>query len=200
MKCKILETAAEMFLNFGFKSVTMDDIAQKMSISKKTIYTHFSNKKILVEETTLGLFELIKCGIDGICEKNHNPIQELYEIKNFILKNLNDEKSSPHYQLNKYYPKIHSSLMQRQFTVMQECVAHNLQKGIDQGLFRKEIDIDFVTRIYFKGMTGIKDLDTFPLEKFKMNYLMENYIDYHVRGIATEKGLQTLEQLNKVNK
>ncbi|MFC2127761.1 TetR/AcrR family transcriptional regulator [Bacteroidota bacterium] len=195
MKCKILETAAEMFLNFGFKSVTMDDIAQKMSISKKTIYTHFSNKKILIEETTLGLFHNIKYGIDTIIDKNHNPIEELYEIKNFILINLKDEKSSPQYQLNKYYPKIHASLMQKQFTVMQDCVAKNLQRGIDQGLFRKEIDIDFITRIYFKGMTGIKDLDTFPLDKFKTNYLMESYIDYHIRGLATEKGIQTLEKL-----
>ncbi|WP_139957691.1 TetR/AcrR family transcriptional regulator [Flavicella sediminum] len=195
MKCKILETAGEMFLSFGFKSVTMDDIAQKMSISKKTIYTHFSNKRILIEETTFGLFQFIKCGIDDIREKNYNPIEELYEIKNFILKHLKDETSSPQYQLNKYYPKIHATLMKKQFTVMQECVADNLQKGIDQGLFRKEIDVDFITRIYFKGMTGIKDLDTFPLDTFSMNYLMENYIDYHVRGIATEKGIQTLEQL-----
>lgn len=200
MRCKILETAADMFLNFGFKSVTMDDIAQKMSISKKTIYTHFSNKRILIEETTLGLFQCIKIGIDDIREKDHNPILELYKIKNFILENLKDEKSSPHYQLNKYYPKIHATLMQKQFAVMQDCVSENLQKGITQGLFRKEIDIDFVTRIYFKGMTGIKDVDTFPIEKFKMNYLMENYIDYHVRGIATAKGVQTLEQLQQINK
>jgi hypothetical protein len=200
MKCKILETAADMFLNFGFKSVTMDDIAQKMSISKKTIYTHFSNKRILIEETTLGLFECIKTGIDEIREKDHDPIMEIYKIKNFLLENLKDEKSSPHYQLNKYYPKIHATLMLKQFTVMQDCVAENLQKGITQGLFRKEIDVDFVTRIYFKGMTGIKDVDTFPMEKFKMNYLMENYIDYHVRGIATAKGLQILEQLQQTNK
>jgi len=197
MKDKILETAADMFLSYGFKSVTMDDIAQKMSISKKTIYTHFSNKTKLIEETTLGIFECICTGIDIINESNYNPIEELYQIKSFLIKNLKDEKSSPQYQLQKYYPKIHSTLMQKQFEVMKDCVSENITRGIDDGIFRKEIDIDFITRIYFKGMTGIKDIETFSPKTYKMSYLMENYIDYHVRGIATEKGIQILEQLKQ---
>ena len=80
---------------------------------------------------------------------------------------------------------------------MQECVSSNLQRGIKDGYFREEIDIQFITRIYFKGMIGIKDLDTFPIEVFNMNYLLENYLEYHVRGIATEKGIKTLEKVKK---
>ena len=75
MKEKILQTAAEMFLNYGFKSVTMDDIAEKMSISKKTIYTHFSNKTKLVEETTYGMFLCITTGIDAICELDYTIVK-----------------------------------------------------------------------------------------------------------------------------
>lgn len=195
MKEKILETSAEMFLTYGFKSVTMDDIAEKMSISKKTIYTHFSNKTKLVEETTFGMFQCISTGIDAICELNYNPIEELFQIKKFVLSNLKDEKSSPQYQLQKYYPKIHTDLTRKQFDVMKGCVSDNLQKGVTDGYFRKEIDIQFITRVYFKGMVGIKDLETFPIEMFSMNYLLENYLEYHVRGIATEKGLQTLEKV-----
>lgn len=123
-----------------------------------------------------------------------NPIEEIYQIKKFLMENLKDEKSSPQYQLQKYYPKAHGTLMQKQFNVMQGCVSENIQKGIDDGYFRKDIDVDFITRVYFKGMTGIKDIETFPTDLYTMKYLMESYIDYHVRGIATEKGIQTLEK------
>lgn len=195
MKEKILQTAAEMFLNFGFKSVTMDDIAEKIGISKKTIYTHFSNKTKLVEETTYGMFLCITTGIDAICELDYNPIEELFQIKKFVLENLKDEKSSPQYQLQKYYPKIHNTLQKKQFDVMQGCVSDNLKKGVDGAYFRDGIDIQFITRVYFKGMVGIKDIETFPTEMFSMNYLLQNYLEYHVRGIATEKGIQTLEKI-----
>ena len=197
MKAKILKNSAEMFLTYGFKSVTMDDIAEKIGISKKTIYTHFNNKTKLVEETTFEMFNNIEVGIDAICKLNFNPIEESFQIKKFVLENLKDEKSSPQYQLQKYYPKIHANITQKQFKVMQECVSSNLQRGIKDGYFRKEIDIQFITRIYFKGMIGIKDLDTFPIEVFNMNYLLENYLEYHVRGIATEKGIKTLEKVKK---
>lgn len=197
MKDKILESATEMFLTYGFKSVTMDDIAEKMSISKKTIYTHFSNKTKLVEETTLGMFQCISTGIDFICELDNNPIEELFQIKKFVLDNLKDEKSSPLFQLQKYYPKLHANLTKKQFEVMKDCVSVNLRRGIDGGFFRKDVDISFITRVYFKGMLGIKDIETFPQEKYSMNYLLEKYLEYHVRGIATEKGIQTLEKVQK---
>lgn len=195
MKEKILDKSSEMFLTYGFKSITMDDIAEKMSISKKTIYTHFSNKTKLIEETISKMFLRITNGIDCICKRNNNPIEEIFQIKNFMMENLKDEKSSPLYQLEKYYPKIHKSLMQKQFGVMRGCVSENIRRGVEDGYFRKKIDVDFISRIYFKGMTGIKDIDTFPSETYEMKYLMENYIDYHVRGIATEKGIQTLEKI-----
>ena len=123
-----------------------------------------------------------------------NPIEELYQIKKLMLASLNDEKSSPIFQLEKYYPKIHKTLMERKFEVMQSCVSENLQRGIDEGYFRKDIDISLITRIYFKGVTGIKDPVIFPVETYEVAYVLENYLDYHVRGIATEKGVQTLDQ------
>lgn len=200
MKDNILQTAAEMFLSFGFKSVTMDDIANKMGISKKTIYTHFSNKTILVEEATIGLFDCLSSQIDLICEKSSNPIQELYDIRSFIMDTLKDEKSSPIFQLQKYYPAIHVKLLKRQFEVMKGCVTKNLSEGVQLGLYRKDIDINFIARVYFKGMTGIKDEETFSRDEFAMPYLIEKYIEYHIRGISTNKGIETLEQIQKSNK
>ena len=79
MREEILHKATELFLNLGFKSVTMDDLAQEMGISKKTIYSHFDNKTKLVEESTMDLFWFISNGIDEIMALKKNPIEELYE-------------------------------------------------------------------------------------------------------------------------
>ena len=199
MRDKILHTAGEMFLNLGFKSVTMDDIAKEIGVSKKTIYTHFSNKTELVQEVTSLLFCTICNGIDLIHEQQKNPIIELFEIKKFVMLHLKDEKSSPQYQLQKYYPKIFAELKEKQFEFMQECIQENLHRGLESGLFRKSIDVGFISRIYFNGMIAIKDPTLFPLQKFSMNNLMDFYLEYHLRGICTEKGIQVLENELKNN-
>lgn len=195
MREKIIHQSADLFLSFGFKSVTMDDIASALGMSKKTIYQHFDNKTKLVEATTLYMFEIISHGIDCICSLEKNPIEEIYDIKHFVLEHLKDEKSSPQYQLQKYYPKIYKSLRAKQFDVMYQCVKSNLDRGIKIGIYRDTINVDFITRIYFSCMLAIKDNDLFSNKTFSMNMLMENYIEYHLRGICTNKGLDILNKI-----
>lgn len=197
MKDKILQKATEMFLNLGFKSVTMDDIASELGVSKKTIYNHFKNKTDLVDAATSSVFEIICDGIDAICNRGNNPIEELYEIKRFSMEYLKNEKSSPQHQLQKYYPKIYATLKSKQFDVMQECVVKNLQRGVALGFYRDTIDIGFISRIYFHGMIGLKDVELFPLKQFSMNEIMSFYLEYHLRGICTEKGIKKINQINK---
>lgn len=192
MKDKIIYKSAELFLTLGFKSVTMDDIANELGISKKTIYVHFKNKTKLVEAVTFSLFENICDGIDRICETSNNPIEELYDIKMFVMHHLKNEKTSPQYQLKKYYPQIYELLRLKQFDKMHESVKDSLAKGVSTALFRENIDIDFISRMYFNGMTGIKDESIFPHTKFPMDYLMESYLEYHLRAIVTEQGLNLL--------
>ena len=199
MKEKILEKATDMFLNLGFKSVTMDDLANQMGISKKTIYTHFKHKTALVEESTDHLFCSISEGIDHICSLHKNPIEELYEIKKFVMMHLKDEKSSPQYQLQKYYPKIHDDLRHRQFEIMQDCVVDNLKRGIEQGIYRENLNINFVARIYFTGVTSIKDHRLFPSDQFPIVTLMDDYLEYHLRGIVTPGGRKILNTIINSN-
>lgn len=194
MKNKILTNAAELFLNYGFKSITMDDISNHLGISKKTIYQHYENKTKLVEAVSMHVFENVSCGIGEICSLKKNPIEEIFDIKQFVMEHLKDEKSSPQYQLQKYYPKIFSTLKKKQFEIMQKCVVENLNRGIALGLYRKTLDINFISRIYFHCMTILKDNELFPLNHFSMNTLMDNYLEYHLRGICTEKGLLTLNK------
>lgn len=197
MKNQILHKATEMFLTLGFKSVTMDDIAAEMGISKKTIYQHFSNKDSLVKAVTTTLFENISCGIDQIILADKNPMEELFAIKEFVMKNLKDENTSPIYQLQKYYPKIHKSLMLKQFDKMGTCVIENLEKGISLGIFRKEINKEYISRFYFAGMTSIKDVELFNPDVFSLKELQTGYLEYHLRGICTQKGITELETILK---
>ena len=82
--------------------------------------------------------------------------------------------------------------------MMHETIQDNLERGIQSGFFRESIDKDFISRMYFNGMVGIKDQELFPLKKYSMNTLMDYYLEYHLRGIATEKGIKQLEtQLTK---
>ncbi len=197
MKNKIVKKANDLFLNLGFKSVTMDDLASEMGISKKTIYTHFKNKTKLVEATTHHLFCEISDGINDILSKNFDPIEELYAIKTFVMHHLKNEKTAPIHQLQKYYPKIHMGLKAQQFEVFKECVIDNLKRGIEKGVFRKNIDIEFISRIYFIGTNGIKDKIMFPDQQFPVSKLMDNYLEYHILGITTEKGRTILNNLIK---
>ena len=196
---RILEKSNELFLNLGFKSVTMDEIATSLGVSKKTIYKYYKNKTELVAAVTHHMVDTICSGVDSIRELERNPIVELFSIKRLITEHLKDEKSSPHYQLQKYYPKIYDALKEKQFHVMQSCVINNLKKGIDTGFYRENIDLEFTSRIYFSGTLGIKDNDLFPLKEYGTHTLMNYYLEYHLRAISTEKGIQQLEDQLKNN-
>ncbi|MBT8281636.1 MAG: TetR/AcrR family transcriptional regulator [Muriicola sp.] len=195
MREKILHKATDLFLTLGFKSVTMDDLANEMGISKKTIYSHFDNKTKLVEACTLELFNNISQGIDTICSLQKNPIEELYEIKKFAMRHLKDEKASPQYQLQKYYPKIHNTLKMKQFSLMKGCVVDNIKRGISMGIYIPTLNVDFIARIYFSGVTSIKDHTLFPEDEFPKTQLMDDYLEYHLRGIVTSQGRQILNDI-----
>jgi len=199
MKEKIINKATELFLNLGFKSVTMDDLANAMGISKKTIYSHFINKTELVEATTMTMSETIRQGIEAIISLEKNPIEEHYEIKKFIMTQLKDEKSSPLYQLQKYYPKIHTALKRKQFESMQFCVEQNVKRGIALGIYREDLSVEFVARIYFLGAMGIKDNELFPTTIFSKLQIMNQYLEYHLRAIVSPKGREILDNIINSN-
>ncbi|MBW8243075.1 TetR/AcrR family transcriptional regulator [Muricauda oceani] len=200
MRENIIHKATEMFLNLGFKSITMDDLANEMGISKKTIYSHFKNKTELVEESTMAMCDFITSGIDDIVELKKNPIEELYEIKRFVMVHLKDEKSSPLYQLQKYYPKIHSGLKEKQYNSMHGCVLENVRRGMEMGIYRDNLNVEFVSRIYFTGVMSIKDNNLFPTEIFSKVELLDYYLEYHLRGIVTPEGRKILNSIINSNK
>tara|TARA_B100001175_G_C19512742_1_gene645010 strand:+ start:3171 stop:3830 length:660 start_codon:yes stop_codon:yes gene_type:complete len=199
LKDLIIIKSKELFLTLGFKSVTMDHIANELGISKKTIYNFFKNKNTLVNGVTNFMFNDIIGGIKQIKKDSNDPISELYDIKRFLIKYLKGEKTAPLYQLKKYYPETHKEVIKKQFEFMIITVITSLKNGIKLNLFRNDINVNLISRLYFNGMIGIKDQEIFPAEKYNPTFLMENYIEYHLRAIVTEKGLKKLNQFIKRN-
>ena len=197
MKEAIINEAIPLFLQYGFKSVTVDDIALKMSVSKKTIYTHFPKKEQLVETSAMRHFNFVMDKILSIAKHSKDPIIELYLIKKEALNHLSNEKNSPVYQLQKYYKAIYKKLKAKEFEVLGSFFSESIKKGIETGLFRPEVDINFVTRIFFNGIRGIQDIELFPIEEFKIDQLLINFSEYHLRAICTPDGIQKLNNYKK---
>lgn len=195
MKETILQKATEMFLSLGFKSVTMDEIAMELAISKKTIYQHFTTKNDLVDATAIAMFEKISCGVDTICSQGLNSIHEVFEIRNFMTRHFNPENAAAFHQLQKFYPQTARNLRSRQFAKMHGCVTANLIKGIADGLFRQDINVEFVSRIYFTGLTGLKDQEVFPPDQFLPHHITKQFLEYHLRAIVTQMGIDLLNEM-----
>jgi len=127
-----------MFLKLGFKSVTMDDIACEMCISKKTIYKYFSNKEMLIEEGTEVVHQKIHTLMNEVIAQNHNAIAENFLMREMFKEMFQSFDHSPAYQLKKHYPEIYQKMMANEIEDCSNVFRQNIEKGIAQGLYRAE--------------------------------------------------------------
>ena len=197
MKDKIINKAKEMFLRLGFKSITMDDIACEMCISKKTIYKYFSNKDILIEESIQMVHKEIHETIDKIVSKNFNAIEENFEIKRMFREMFKSAESSPIYQLKKHYPEIYDKVLSMQISVCEDCFRQNIIKGINEGLYRENLDVDNYVKFYYTLIFSIHGNTSSEREA---NEKELQALEYHTRALATPEGIIELEkQLHNYN-
>jgi AcrR family transcriptional regulator len=191
MKEKIISKATDLFLKLGFKSVTMDDIAGEMCISKKTIYKYFMNKELLIEESTETMHKTINEVIETIIAQQHNPIKENFEIRKMFKNVFQTADTSPLYQLKKHYPEIHEKLLCQEMDECHRFLKQNIQRGIDLGLYRKDLDMENSIKFYY---TLIFDINTNTKMEKEAQELELAVLEYHTRAIATEKGVIELEK------
>ena len=197
MKDKIIKKATEMFLKLGFKSVTMDDIACEMCISKKTIYKYFHNKEMLIEEGTEVVHQKIHSLIDEVIAKDFNAIEENFEMRKMFKEMFQSFDHSPAYQLKKHYPEIYSKMMANEIEDCNTVFSQNVLKGISQGLYRKDVDIETAVKFYYTLIFSINENTQFEKDAAELEL---KALEYHTRAIATAKGITELEkQLTKIN-
>jgi len=191
MKEKIIAKATDLFLKLGFKSVTMDDIAGEMCISKKTIYKYFCNKELLIEESTNMVHKEVHQIIDSIVAKNYNAIEENFEIRKMFKEMFKSGDTSPIFQLKKHYPEIYDMVMSREINECNTIFKQNIEKGIQGGLYRKDIAVDTYVEFYYTLIFSING--NISSEK-KLNELELQALEYHTRAMATPAGIIELEK------
>ena len=197
MKDKIIKKATDMFLKLGFKSVTMDDIACEMCISKKTIYKYFSNKEKLIEEGTEVVHQKIHALMDEVVAKNYNAIEENFEMRKMFKEMFQSFDHSPAYQLKKHYPEIYEKMMANEIEDCNMMFTQNIVKGIQQGLYRQETDVESATKFYYTLIFSINENTLLEKEAYALE---GKALEYHTRAIATQKGILKLEkQLSNLN-
>jgi AcrR family transcriptional regulator len=191
MRSKIIAKATDLFLKLGFKSVTMDDIAGEMCISKKTIYKYFCNKEVLIEESTAEVHKAIHQSIDTIVARNHNAIEENFEIRKMFKEMFKAGDTSPVYQLKKHYPEIYNTVMSREVNECNMVFKQNIEKGIQQELYRKELDIETYVSFYYTLIFSINGNTSSEKEAKRLEL---EALEYHTRAMATPKGVIELEK------
>lgn len=191
MKDKIISKAKEMFLKLGFKSITMDDIACEMCISKKTIYKYFSNKDVLIEESIQAVHKEVQTTLNKISEKNYNAIEENFEIKRMFREMFKSSESSPIYQLKKHYPEIYANVLSIQIGVCEECFRKNISKGIKEGLYRKNLDVENYVKFYYTLIFNINENTVLEKDSHELEL---KALEYHIRAMATLAGIIELEK------
>lgn len=197
MKEKIIAKAGELFLKIGFKSITMDDIASEMCISKKTIYKYFCTKEILIEESVQMIHKQIQELLYEAMSKNYNAIEENFEIKRMFTELFKSSETSPIYQLRKHYPEIYKNALKFQLDACEFCFRQNIEKGIKTKLYRDDLNIEAYVKFYYYLISNINENTASENEA---NALEMEALKYHTRAMATAEGIIELEkQLKKIN-
>jgi hypothetical protein len=191
MKEKIITKASELFLKLGFKSITMDDIAGEMCISKKTIYKYFCNKEVLIEESTAMVHNAAHQSINAIVAKNYNAIEENFEIRKMFKEMFKSLDTSPIYQLKKHYPDIYEKVITREIEECRIFFQQNIEKGIQQNLYRKNIVIENYVKFYYTLIFSINETTMSEKEAQKLEV---EALEYHTRAMATKEGIIELEK------
>ncbi|MBU2555099.1 MAG: TetR/AcrR family transcriptional regulator [Bacteroidetes bacterium] len=193
---EIVDQVKKLYLEFGIKSVTMDDVAHKLGISKKTLYEHFTDKKQLVWSVLECLTNTPNSVLTANMPKNMNALEELLHYYSLQLEMIQNHKPGFIYDLKKYYPRFfeHFNKLKRTRFITQ--VRNNLIKGKAEGLFRSDLDEEIITRLTLMRMECIMTTDIFLDADISNIKIFNEIFRFHLFGIVSEKGRKLLEKNN----
>ena len=183
-----------LFDKYGIRSVTMDDVAREMSVSKKTLYKYFENKADLVHKCVMTIFDEVEACMMEIHASAQNAIDELFDIDNVIRKIMEDHNPGLHFQLHKYYPQTAKALYEGRKNLINKMIAENIDSGKRDGLFREDFETDVVTHLYCSKIESLREDEEDLMRKFHTRKVMRQALEYHIRGMASPKGLKYLEK------
>lgn len=193
---QLFQDVDKLFMRCGIKSLTMDDIARELGISKKTLYLYCKDKEELIIKSFSNHFKCEEVFHEDIRSRNLNAIDEIFKISKHVAGMLQNLHPSVQYDLRKYYPEAWKIFSEYKKNFMLKCVAENMEKGKKEGLYRDTLNIPIVARFHIARIDVVFDGEVFPPNQFNFQEVFFELIRYHIRGIASPKGIDYF--MNKI--
>ena len=197
IKDRIKQKADELFRRYGIKSVTMDEIANQLGVSKKTIYHSFSDKTGLVDEVIVDMLQFNKKCCESYKLNSHNAIDEVFRALDMLQVIFDNMNPSILFDIERNYPGTYKKFKEYKYKYLFDLVKDNIEKGIAEELYRPEINIDVVTKVRLETMMLPFNEQLFPKNKFQMVMLHQQLIEYFLFGIASPKGYKLILKYQK---
>ena len=195
---EILERVRDLFFKFGVRSMSMDDISHEIGISRNKLHNYFPSKNDLVEK----LLDLEREHFEIIFNTDRfdgdvNAIDILLMVSKEVSNKFTDISPSMTFDLKKYYPDIYHKHVEDRIEFVFEKIRINLVKGINQGVYRDDLTVELVSRLYIRRLMDLHNPEFFPADKFSFQTLFDVMFDNFIRGIANEKGIGYYEKQKK---
>lgn len=191
----IIEEADRLFCQYGFKSVTMDDIAKQLGMSKKTIYQHFSDKDELVNILILDKLSKQECTIDQSISAAPNAVVEILSSIATMNDQLTNMNAKLFFDLQKYHPKAWLIFKDFKEKKLKETIYKNLVRGVEQGLYREDINLEILTQLRLNQLDTIfNNHNHDDLNKYSLVQIMIEITEHFLHGICNLKGLATISE------
>lgn len=200
MKERILAEAERLFWKYGVRSVTMEDIAHQLGISKKTIYQHFNDKEQILYQVIQDKTGRDQSEMDCMVTETSNPVEEILGVLNMIRKNTDQVSPNLLIDIKRYYPQAFALFRQYKEGQIMRSILENIQKGISQGIYRSDINPTILARLRVEQIELAFNHDLFPSEQYSMHDVQAELMHHFVRGMLTEKGFTIYNQyVNQYN-
>ena len=195
MKEEIVKRALNDFMQYGFKTFTIDDLASKMGISKKTLYEHFPSKNDLVEAVLDYALDMSCKDVEAFVQGDGSVIENVYRNQKKVKEIFNINSDRPIWELQKYYSKTYER-MEIEFAKSDaRFIDKLLEKGWKEGLFREDINVNFYKTFYSSVQRLRSVANTFPEREFPFWDTIYTLIEYFFRILVNEKGMKELERV-----
>lgn len=196
---EIILRVTQLYMKYGIRSVTMDDVARELCISKKTLYLHFKDKDDLVKKVIESYMKVLHKEIDRSQCSSMNAIENLLQMSRFLTQMLKQANPSVTYDLKKYYPTIWNKIaMSRRDHIFNQ-IKGNMIQGIKEGLYRTDLDVEILTHLYLFRIETSEIFEVMEEKKFSFENVFREIFIYHIRGIANKKGIEFLEKKLKID-
>lgn len=191
---RIVAQATEMFIHTGIRAITVDDISKEAGVSKRTIYENFKDKNELLRACLMHVDRLHEKESGEIISGSKNTIDLVFKSLKHGVKAISSINPVFFTDLKKYHFRIWKETYEINHQKYLAQTSVILKKGINEGLIRKEIDIDIVVRLLNEHLKIMSDEQVFPSDRFSKTAVFEHIVINFVRGIATAKGLEMIEK------